>query len=321
MAVPIMVMRSFEWVFIIKEPIRRYKPTIDQNDPKAPQKRSSISSVNLDAFDLFFNLRGLGWSWSPKSFPRRSTAPKSIPSVVATLLFNITVFDSTHYLMQRAFPNINNPTSGGSFFDPNISFFPRNAMAAFAGVCGGVWTYSLVETLYHIATLVGRLLFRQPASDWPPVSDRPWLSTSINEYWSVRWHQLFRHVFITFGARPGGALLGRPGAIMGAFAVSAVLHHLSVWSLGNGTEFSTAGGFFLLMGVGVNIEIMFGKVTGMRVRGFAGWLWTMSWTLLWGTLMLDGWARHGFLATFFPDRLRPGKALVDAIIGLPKTQL
>ena len=28
-------------------------------------------------------------------------------------------------------------------------------------------------------------------------------------------HQLFRLVFITFGARPGGALLGRPGAIMG----------------------------------------------------------------------------------------------------------
>lgn len=291
--------------------------TIDQDDdPKALDKHFSISSVSLDAFDLFFNLRGLGWSWSPKSSPRRSTTPEStIPSVVATLLLNITVYDTAHYLMQRTFPTIDNPTSGGTFFNPNLSFFPRIAMAAFAGICGGVWAYSLVETLYRIATLVGRVLFRQPASDWPPVSDCPWLSTSIIEFWSIHWHQLFRHVFITFGTRPGGALLGRPGAIMGAFAVSAALHHLGMWGLGNGPEFSTVGGFFLQMGIGANIEIVFEKVTGMRVRGFAGWLWTMSWTLLWGTLMLDGLARHGMLATFVPDRLRPGKALVDAIIG------
>jgi len=314
-----MALRSFEWVFIIKEPIRRYKSTTDQDDAKAPKKQFSISSVSLDALDLLFNLRGLRWSWSPKSSLRRSTAPESILSVVATLLFNVTVYDTTHYIMQRVFPSINDPISGGSFFDPNISFIPRNALAAFASICGGVWTYSLVETLYRIGMLVGMVFLRQPASDWPPVSHRPWLSTSINEYWSFRWHQLFRHVFVTFGARPGGALLGRPGAIMGAFTVSAVLHHIAIWGLGNGPEFSTAGGFFLLMGLGACMEVVFGKVTGMRVRGFPGWLWTMSWTLLWGTLMLDGWARHGMLANVFPDRHRPGKALVDAIIGSPKT--
>jgi hypothetical protein len=313
-----MVLRSFEWAFIIKEPIRKYESTIDQDDPKAPEKRISVSSVGLDTFDLFFNLRGIGWSWSPNPSPERRTAPDSIPSIVATLLFNITVYDTTQYLMQRICPAINNPTGGGSFFDPNLSFFPRNALAAFAGLCGGIWAYSLVETLYRIATLVGRVLFRQPASVWPPISHRPWLSTSINEYWSIRWHQLFRHVFITFGARPGGALLGRPGAVMGAFAVSAVLHHIAVWGVGNGAEFSTAGGFFLLMGLGANMEVAFEKLTGMRVRGFFGWLWTMSWTLVWGTLMLDGWARHGMLANFFPDRLRPGKTLVDTIIGSPK---
>ena len=318
MAVSVMVLRSFEWAFIIKEPIRRYKFATNQDDRKTLKKQFSISSVSFDAFDLLFNLRGSGWSWSPKAIPRRSTAPESISSVVATLLFNITVYDTAHYLMQCVFPTIGNPTGGESFFDPNLSLFLRISMAAFAGICGGVWTYSLVETLYRTATLVGRVLFRQPASDWPPVSNRPWLSTSINEYWSIRWHQLFRHVFITFGARPCGALLGRPGAIMGAFAVSAVLHHLCVWGLGNGHEFSTAGGFFLLMGLGAIMEIVFGNVTGMRVQGFAGWLWTMSWTLMWGTLMLDGWARHGMLANVFPDRLRPGKALVDAIIGSPK---
>ena len=66
------------------------------------------------------------------------------------------------------------------------------------------------------------------------------------------------------------------------------------------------------------MEVVFRKVTGMRVRGFAGWLWTMPWTLLWGTYV-DGWARHGMLVNFFPDRLCPEKALVDTIIGTPKT--
>jgi hypothetical protein len=321
MGVLVMVLRSFEWAFIIKEPIKRYKSAvaIDQEDPKTSKNPIAISNVILDAFDLLFNLRGVGWSWSPKSSPSRSTAPESIFSVVATLLFDVTVFDTAHYLMQRVCPTINNPTGGGSFFDPNISFFSRNVLAAFAGICGGVWAYSFVDLLYRTATLVGRVLFRQPASNWPPVSHRPWLSTSLNEFWSIRWHQLFRHVFITFGARPGGALLGRPGAVMGASAVSAALHYVSVWGLGNGSEFSTSGGFFLLMGLGANMEVVFEKVTGIRVRGFPGWLWTMSWTLLWGTLMLDGWARHGVLANFCPDRLRLGKVLVDAVIGLPKS--
>ena len=30
---------------------------------------------------------------------------------------------------------------------------------------------------------------------------------------------MFRQIFIVFGAYPGGALLGRPGAIMGAFSL------------------------------------------------------------------------------------------------------
>ncbi len=316
-----MVLRSFEWAFIIKEPLRRCEPTMDQDS--SIEKRLSISSVLLDAFDLFSNMRGIGWSWSPQSSPRWSTPPpsESIPSAFASLLFKITVFDTAQYLIQRVCTTVSSNPSGGSLFDPNLSLFPRNASAAFAGICGGVWAYSLVEMVYRIGALIGRVVFRQSASHWPPVSHRPWLSTSLHEFWSFRWHQLLRHLFVIFGARPGGALLGRPGALMGAFAISAVVHHFAVWGLGYGSEFST-GEFFLLMGLGVAMEVAFKKVTNMRVEGFSGWLWTMLWTLVWGTLMLDGWARHGMLASeFFPNRLRPGKALVDTIIGLPNVMV
>ena len=178
-----------------------------------------------------------------------------------------------------------------------------------------------VDVAYHTSTLVGRIFFRQSAWQWPPVFDRPWTSTSITDFWGFRWHQLFRHVFVAFGSQPGWALLGRPGALMGAFAVSGVLHDLAVWGLGRGTEFSTVGGFFLLMGVGAALERGFKQVTGRRVGGIWGWAWTMVWTICWGTLMIDAWARRGMVAAdLFPYGLRPGKMLIDAIISLSRRE-
>jgi len=33
---------------------------------------------------------------------------------------------------------------------------------------------------------------------------------SLLDFWRFRWHQFIRHVFVVFGARPGGSLLGAP---------------------------------------------------------------------------------------------------------------
>ncbi|KAH9030382.1 hypothetical protein EDB84DRAFT_211442 [Lactarius hengduanensis] len=72
------------------------------------------------------------------------------------------------------------------------------------------------------------------------VSHRPWLSTSLHEFWSYRWHQLFRHIFVTFGARPGGALLGQPAR---SLAHSLYLRFCTTLHVGDRerSEFSTAG--------------------------------------------------------------------------------
>jgi hypothetical protein len=48
----------------------------------------------------------------------------------------------------------------------------------------------------------------------------------------------------------------------------------------------------------------------------------MLWTLLWETvgIMLDRWARHGMLASdFVLELLRPGMAMINAMISLPKS--
>ena len=310
-----MALRAISWTFA-RKPLRRYEPPVEGQDAALIERPLSFPNVLLDALDLICNLRGIGWSWSPKPFPKTTTRSTSLPIILAKLLFKLVVSDAAHYIVQYLRPAVNTST-GDTLFDPTLSMVPRCAWAVFYTFCGGIVVYLSVDIYYHVSTLVGRILLRQSIWQWPPLFDRPLTSTSITDCWGFRWHQLFRYGFVVFGLRPGRALLGRPGALVGAFAVSGVMHDLGMWGLGQGTEFSTVGGFFLLMGVGAALEHGFQQMTGRRVGGFWGWAWTMVWTVSWGTLMIDAWARRGMIATvFFPNKLRPGKLLVDALILL-----
>jgi hypothetical protein len=314
-----MTLRSVAWTFA-KKPLRRYN-TPPEGQHVAPVERPlSILNILLDALDLICNLRGIGWSWSHKPFPKTNTLSTTTPVILAKLLIKIVALDGSHYLMQHSVYSVDGP-AGDTIFDPTLSMVPCCAWAAFSTICGAVVVYTTLDVLYHIATLIGRTLLRQSAWQWPPIFNRPWMSTSIRELWGFRWHQMFRYAFVTFGSRPVGALLGRAGALMGAFAISAVLHNLSMWGVGRGTEFRTVGGFFLLMGVGAALEHAFKVVTGRRVGGIWGWMWTMVWTTVWGTFLIDAWVRRGMCETdpvADRDGSRPGKLLVDAIISLSR---
>ena len=285
----------------------------------APIERPlSIPNALLDALDLIGNMRGIGWSWSYKPFPSISTRSTSIPVITAKLLFKIVVFDASHYFVQYFRPTVDVP-AGDTLFDPTLTIVPRYAWATLYTFFGGIVVLLTADVVYHASSLIHRVLMGHPAWQWPPLFDRPWTSTSVADLWGFRWHQIYRHEFITFGSQPGRALLGRPGALVGAFAMSGVVHDIGTWSLGRGTEFSTVGGYFLLMGLGAALERGFKNVTGRRVGGLWGWVWTMVWTIGWGNLLLDAWARRGmFAADFLPHGLRPGKSLVDALILLSR---
>ena len=309
----LVAMRSIEWTFI-KRPLRRYELPEGRDSPV--ERPLSVSNVLIDSFDLLCNQRGIGWSWSSDPFLRKSTPPPSIASIWAKTLLKVMVVDVSQYIMQSICPSMERP-GGGSIFDPTLPLLPRTHLGALAAIFGGVWVCAAVDSLYHVGMLAGRLILRQPAWQWPPLFRRPWMATSIRDFWSNRWHQYLRHIFVVFGARPGGKFLGRAGAVMGAFSVSALIHYLGLWGTGHGTEFHFDAGFFLLMGLGAVMEDAFQRATGLRVGGWFGWLWTMSWTLGWGTLLVDGWARRGlFAAHFLPDKLRLGKMLIDGAVSL-----
>ena len=237
--------------------------------------------------------------------------------VCLKILFELIVYDTAHYIIQRARPSID--TAGvNTLFDPHLYPRPRVALAAFLTLCGGIDVYTGMDVTYYVAMLVGRGLLRQPATDWPELFARPWRATSIMDFWGFHWHQFYRHALVTFGARPGGALLGRAGAVLGAFGVSAVLHCLGFWGLGRGMEACGDGVFFVFMGIGAVLEGVWRRTTGRRVEGFWGWAWMMAWTLGWGTLLVDGWARarHAMITDSDLEPNGPGKVIVEGIIAL-----
>lgn len=130
--------------------------------------------------------------------------------------------------------------------------------------------------------------------EWPPLFDNPLHSTSIRDFWSNRWHAVFKRNFSASGGKPGMAvgkhlgeaidevaqslsshdgtppekrtrkegrmsLVGlRVGGIMGIFLMSGLLHDLGMWGMGQGMDLRRVTSYFLIQGVGMTIESALG---------------------------------------------------------------
>ncbi|KAH9965538.1 hypothetical protein BGW80DRAFT_1344687, partial [Lactifluus volemus] len=75
----------------IRKPLQRYQPF--STGPNTLVKRPlSIPNVLLDASDLVFNQRGIGWSWSIRPSPRAKEPSPSLATVLVKLLFKLVLF-------------------------------------------------------------------------------------------------------------------------------------------------------------------------------------------------------------------------------------
>lgn len=92
---------------------------------------------------------------------------------------------------------------------------------------------------------------------------------------------------------------------MGAFFASGLIHHLGVWAMGMGTDFTRMVGFFLMMGVGIVLEEAWKAITGKGVRGLVGWLWMSVWTLIWAQMFMDVMALTGIFGCDIIGPVRP----------------
>ena len=273
----------------------------------------------IDAWDLCCNPRGCGWNWSstlqipPETRPTHST-PVFAAATLVSLLLHLFWFDILHYCIQSFAPSTIGSPTGGSIFDPSLPLAHRYSRSTVITFISGMVIYCAIQTCYHLATLIGVLIFRQHLSLWPPFFNSPWLSTSLTQFWAQRWHQLFRDSFISIGGYPLSLVAGRVGGVLGCFLVSGLLHDFGLRGMGNGSDFRKICGFFLMNGAGILLEYVWRRLAGCRVRGFLGWIWTVAWVLGWGNLVVDAWVQKGLVGSrFLPVPFRPSTFIFGAL--------
>jgi len=138
------------------------QPEVRFGSKRPRERRLSIPSVLLDAFDLVCNHHGIEWSQSSKPSPSATweNLCPSISGVLARLLIKPVAFDTAPYIMQHTRPSLNDP-AGDTLFYPSLSLIPRFVKAAILGTCGAVVVYTTVDVLYHFATFISGLLLHQ----------------------------------------------------------------------------------------------------------------------------------------------------------------
>ena len=276
----------------------------------------------MDALDLASNNRGIGWDWSGYQL---YTPRETRPATRAAFVFHVSLSAIMHALICGAFHRailtmvsvgVGSTPEGLTIFDETLPLPVRYLRASIISTLTAFAIYAVLQLGYDLVTIPGILVLGQDPAQWPPMFDAPWCATSLSDFWGRRWHQLLRHTFLFLGGYPLSLVLGRAGTVIGAFLASAVLHHVVLVTLNSQMEVWWMLFGFGMMGPGVVAERAFRQLTGKRVGGVLGWVWTMSWLLLWGNLMVEGFARAGmFDCASFVDSIFPARIPLDHLVA------
>ncbi|KAI6138127.1 membrane bound O-acyl transferase family-domain-containing protein [Pisolithus tinctorius] len=263
------VVRTLEWTFL-KDALKRHV-----------RPAGSSPSVLMDALDLSFNMRGVGWNWSKSLRFPPDTRPTSrlwfTVHVLLSALYHSFICDTFH-VMARAFsPETFTNPSGDTIFDSTLPPLARYVRSSTITISMAVTIYGALQMMYDIATLFGVIVLQQDRAQWPPVFDKPWKADSLRDFWGYRWHQLFRRTFVILGGRPLRFIFGHAGYVMGSFLGSGIFHNIVLLMLNRSVEWWCMLLAFGMMAVGVILECAFTRMTRKQVGGWTGRAWTMAW--------------------------------------------
>src|SRR6266511_860192 len=171
-----MVFRVGIWTFRL-EPYQRHKGSHNRT-------AYSTSDIVSDAFDLIFNLRGIGWSWSqglciPEETRDVTSTRSFLLSTLQWFLQGFIAFDFCHYGVQWFSPKTIGSPTGGTIYDPTLHPLTRYTRSTLITLLSGFITYLAIDTMYSLTTLLGIIVFRQSPTQWPPISNRPYFATSL----------------------------------------------------------------------------------------------------------------------------------------------
>jgi len=246
---------------------------------------SYLSSSLHDAFELFVSCRGIGWDYGTEAGIRPPPVADPIDRTaflwgkVKQVTLNFIMVDLVDTII-KLIPGLDTPIST-TMFRPSLPIIPIYALSTFLHCITFAGLMATGEVLWGLCALVRVGLGESTPSAWPPLFDKPWLSTSLHEFWGIRWQQAMRQAFLTLGGNPGLYLFGNAGRLIGVFLVSGWIHDIIVYDAAATTRVdSPVILFFLSQGFALAFERHFRVMSGRRVGGIFGRLWVVYWLVI-----------------------------------------
>ncbi|KIM25043.1 hypothetical protein M408DRAFT_329850 [Serendipita vermifera MAFF 305830] len=300
---------SFGYLF---EPLPRWVINGDiQNTPVGFTERCMWS------LDLLLSMRGTSffknthWDFAPAALidpkhnkPKWTFVRERLFSLLAQI-FLMDVFDTT--VKAQAWPVMPESLYPITTLSPPFQLY--------YAVCVCMMT-ALSMNINYTAHSLGAVALGSPSAGWPPLFQDPFHASSLQAFWTHKWHSSFRRVFLMISSTAVDASRSfipnrrARSAFRGLciFALSCIMHlalmyrirppHLSPAEI-NFVERETLL-FFLLQPVGMLLEVVlvkpiatyaFGENTEGRIRCTRVWAW--AWLLWTGRYWSDVWVRHG----------------------------
>ncbi|KAG8845286.1 hypothetical protein FRB96_002575 [Tulasnella sp. 330] len=270
-------------------------------------------------------LAGRAWSWATPGIRNQDPTPQPRWQFVFTSVTKLIGC----YLIMDVCESIS-ATRSWDLYTPNTrpvtgSGIPLKWQLVYA-TCVCIRTAMGITFPHTVFALVAGLTINAPSTGFHPLFDAPWASRSLAEFWSVRWHPIFRRSFdqissgilsiIVFVSGSGSrsskplAKQSRIGKVIRSiiiFTLSCTEHFILLAALPTDANYPPQPfldtqllKFFLAQPLGLTIELLLvqplteGLPRSWRtaVRRAFAWVW-----LLWsGRYFSDVWFSRGLLA-------------------------
>lgn len=121
----------------------------------------------------------------------------------------------------------------------------------------------------------------------PPLFDKPWMTRSVYDLWSRRWHQIFRPGFHQVAYNPirrqfgeKNKVIGRIAGSIAVFMCSGLMHDYIMIAMLGYSNYKTPGAlgyqtlFFLLQGIATIVSLTSPKLPAWFARTLT-WIWVL----------------------------------------------
>ncbi|KAI3905186.1 hypothetical protein MKX01_017432 [Papaver californicum] len=153
-----------------------------------------------------------------------------------------------------------------------------------------------IKVLVLVMTIFGVTTAKVLSLETEPVFNEPYLSASLQEFWSRRWNLVATNLLRVSVYEPV-MKWGHLPALIATFVVSGVMHEITFFYLTGVNPTWEVTLFFVLQGLCVGLEVKVKKLVNGRWRLPL----MVSTTLTVGLVMLSGWL---FFSTTYKRRIR-----------------